>query len=149
MKVLFVCVGNMCRSPLLERLFEVYAEKRNFECEVESAGLIDHAKPMSENSVAVLKERGIEPKTHISKLVAKDLVAGSDLVVAMTDRIRDKVVDKFGCADKVVSLSDDRLLGKEVEDPYGFDMTVYRRVGDDLARACQYILRMLEEIKTR
>lgn len=148
MKVLFVCVGNMCRSPLLERLFEVYAEERNFDCEADSAGLMDHAVPMSENSVKVLEEMGVEPKAHISKLIAKDHVVGSDLVVAMTDRIRDKIVEKFGCADKVVSLSDDRLLGKEVDDPYGFDMTVYRRVGDDLARACPYILRLLEEIKS-
>lgn len=148
MKVTFVCVGNMCRSPLIARLFEVYAEERNFECEVESVGLMDHTVPMSENSVKVLKERGVEPREHISKLITEEQVRGSDLVVAMTDRIRNKVIEKFGYENKVISLSDERLLGKEVDDPYGFDMAVYRQVGDDLARACPYILALLEKSKT-
>lgn len=137
----------MCRSPLLERLFEVYVQKNDFECEVASAGLMNHLKPMSENSVAVLKERGIEPKAHLSALISKSLVDDSDLIIAMTDRIRDKVVEKFDCADKTFSLSDERLLGYEVDDPYGFDMEVYRKVGEDLARACPYIMNLAKEMQ--
>lgn len=143
MKVTFVCVGNMCRSPLVARLFEVYAECHNFDCEIDSAGLMDHKVAQSENSVAVLKELGVTPKAHVSKLITKTLVDESDLIVAMTDRIRDKLIEKFDCEDKAVSLSDDRLLGKEVDDPYGFDMATYREVGKDLARACPYILTLL------
>lgn len=137
----------MCRSPLIERLFEVYADENGFDCEVASAGLMNHLKPMSENSIAVLREMGIDAKTHLSALISQSLVDESDLIIAMTDRIRDKVVEKFNCDDKTFSLSDEKLLGYEVEDPYGFDMDVYREVGDALARVCPYILSLAKEMQ--
>ncbi len=130
MKVTFVCLGNMCRSPLLEQMFSAYAESIGLDVECDSAGLLDHIKGMSAGSVEALIMRDITPKPHLSKLLSDKIVSESDYIFTMTDRLKDKVVEHFGNAQKVISLTDKRLLGEEVKDPYGLPIDAYFEVAE-------------------
>ncbi len=146
MKICFVCLGNICRSPLLEQMFSTYALEHGFDCETDSAGLLNHNRCMSEGSQKVLKERGLCPKEHCSKLLTQELVSSSDLVITMTEVLKAKVIEHFGCDKKVFSLSDERLLNEEVADPYGLGDEEYFKVGAQFDRALPIILNLAKSI---
>ena len=70
MKILFVCLGNICRSPLAEGIFADKAKKLGLKVEVDSAGFErfhngDHADP---RSIAVARAHGIDLNDHIARM---------------------------------------------------------------------------------
>ena len=69
MKILFVCTGNTCRSPMAEGIFRKMMQERGMEDKVlcQSAGLsaVD-GDPVSENAVLACREIGVEPKDCVS-----------------------------------------------------------------------------------
>lgn len=76
-RILFVCLGNICRSPYGER---VMARGGKAWLEVGSAGFIGPDRPPPENALAVARRRGIEHGDHRSRLVTPGLAAEADAV---------------------------------------------------------------------
>lgn len=60
-KIMFVCTGNTCRSPMAEAVFNRFAEEKGLAVRAESMGTTTvTGMPVSENSVEVCKEIGID-----------------------------------------------------------------------------------------
>ncbi len=82
--VLFVCTGNICRSPMAEGLLRKMASRRG-DIEVFSAGLgAMHGQRASSHAVEVLHREGIDISGHRSQPVSADLIERADFVFAMT-----------------------------------------------------------------
>ena len=83
MKVLFVCAGNICRSPFAEGLARRLAAERGFDVEFASAGEIaldgDRCPP---DAVAVAQEFGVDLSSHRARRLTTDTV---DKVVPLFD----------------------------------------------------------------
>ncbi|GAA3088703.1 hypothetical protein [Streptosporangium carneum] len=93
-RILFVCTGNICRSPLAERLARS-ALLRCPEFQVASAGT--HAEPgmrMDERARRVLLRLGGDPEGFVSQPLTQELVAAADLVLTATVRHRAEAVDR-------------------------------------------------------
>ena len=89
MKILFVCTGNICRSPLAERMLQSRSDELGLELAVASAGtsaLNGHA--MHPESQRVLRQRGLEPGDFASRMLTESLVAEADYVLGMTRQHR-------------------------------------------------------------
>jgi len=133
-KVLFVCIGNSCRSPMAEALARHLASD---VMEPASAGLSPLGS-IAEPTRKVLQERGISMDNQYSKGLEEAHPDSADLVVNMTGMPGEAL---FPGA---------RVVDWEVDDPYGEELGVYRRVCDDIEGLLNDLARQLrKEKKTR
>lgn len=135
MKILFVCTGNTCRSPLAQAITQKALDNENIDAECESAGLFcGYGEEVSENSRKIIQERGIF-YTHQSRPVTQPLLDSSDMVICMTSSHKEALAP-YVPAEKLFEAKD--LTGEEIDDPYGKDIEAYRACAaklDKLARA--------------
>ena len=85
MKILMVCLGNICRSPLAEGILKKKAETRNLDWEIESAGTssFHNGELPDSRSIAVAKAHGINITDQRSRLFLKEDLDEFDLILAM------------------------------------------------------------------
>lgn len=117
-KVLFLCVGNSCRSQMAEALAKHVAQDI---IEASSAGLV----PLGEiagPTRQVLAERGVSVDGQYSKALAVEARKAADLIVNMTGRPAKWVLPREN-----VHVED-----WEVGDPYGQDLEMYRQICDEI-----------------
>ncbi|MGJ0117893.1 low molecular weight phosphotyrosine protein phosphatase [Williamsia sp. MIQD14] len=90
-RILFVCTGNICRSPMAQYFLADRVRGGGVEVSVGSAGtaaLTDH--PMHVQTERVLRERGIDSTDEFrARYLTADLVAGADLVIGLSREHRD------------------------------------------------------------
>lgn len=138
-KVVFVCTGNTCRSPMAEYLFRyILGKKRKLSmCEVKSAGLgAQEGDPMTENAVAALKKLGVNiRKKHTAHMLTRDTAEKADLIVCMTAS-HASALRSLGSKVKTVG---EITGGPDVPDPYGGDLNVYLKTAEYLLYACEDI----------
>ena len=137
-KILFVCTGNTCRSPMAEFIFKDYLRRRKLATRfaVSSAGI--HAEvgsPMSVNSALALKSLHIRFSPHYARQLTLKDAEGADLIVCMTAAHKRAI----GTSPKLVTVAE-LTDGEEVVDPYGGDELVYRKCAEHLRYACEDIL---------
>lgn len=82
--VLVVCTGNIARSPMGEALLRAHLAARGAEARVGSAGTLAWDGPATEPAARVMSERGLDVSGHRSRPLTHALVAGADLILAMT-----------------------------------------------------------------
>ncbi|ANV98667.1 hypothetical protein BBW65_07590 [Helicobacter enhydrae] len=121
--ILFVCLGNICRSPMAEFVMKDLIRKRNLDIEVMSAGLIrDHnGEDMHIKTREKLESKGIAPKGFQSKILTQDLCAKATLIVAMDKSNYREIASKFQKYQNKLSMLTDYIpnLGyEEVPDPW-------------------------------
>lgn len=114
MKILFVCSGNTCRSPMAEG----YLKSLNLKgVTVASAGL-QAGGYVSENSVAAMQDMGIDISHHIPRQIDRAMCSSFDKIICMTATHK-ALLELMGVA------GDISVLGFGISDPYGADIDAY------------------------
>jgi protein-tyrosine-phosphatase len=145
--ILFVCTGNLCRSPIAEGLLRQRLAQQGLDSryDVASAGTWGvEGRPASENAVAVMAERGIDISGHRARTVTGSDVAEADLILVMSSEHQQMLENTWPQYKwKIYRLSE--MIGKrrDVADPYGGPIQEYRASADIIA---EYIDQGLEQI---
>jgi protein-tyrosine-phosphatase len=137
-KILFVCSGNTCRSPLAEaiarRMFEVAGRT---DVQVSSAGTQAwDGSSASDGSILVGIERGLDLSGHRSRMITPEIIAENDLILAMSPQHveRIKEINPDANVHLLAGYATGERAGRAVQDPFGGDLDSYRETADDLER---------------
>jgi glycine hydroxymethyltransferase len=147
--VLFVCTGNVCRSPMAEGIFR-YAMQGRGDYRVFSAGLgAMEGQPPSHYAVQAVRELGIDISGQRSRMLTPELVHQADYIFGMTHSHIDTVMLLYPqAAEKTFLLRefDDTLdfFEKDISDPIGGSYDVYLDCRDQIEQGMASIIQYLE-----
>lgn len=165
--VLFVCTGNICRSPTAERLTVAYARERGQELTSSSAGthgLTGHQ--MDPDAATVLHQLGGDSDGFVARRITPRIADEADLILTMTARHRDAVLAvaprklrttftlleavalaEASGARTIAEIADARsrhtVAALDIDDPYRRELEVYEQIGQQIADAVPRILHLL------
>ena len=161
MKILFVCTGNTCRSPMAEGLFKQMLKNNNIlNISVSSAGIsVFPGEHANEKAIKALKEKGIDLRDHRAKQVYEE-IHEADLILTMTLGHKKVLGEYFKDIEKLstrlYTLKEfaSKIAGEEVSaydigDPYGMTYEAYKRSRDEIEKELEkiiYNINKLEEI---
>lgn len=144
MKILFVCLGNICRSPLAQAIAESHSQKHFFD----SAGLSDfhQGSPPCDGSQKVAQKHKLSLKHIRSRPVRFPQDDCFDLLLAL-DEQNQKALLKMGFArEKVKKLGDFGFDGLDVPDPYYYkDMEGFEKVYKMIEICVKNLLKEIDE----
>ena len=140
--VLFVCKGNICRSPLAEVYFQSLVEKEGRQMTVRSAGLeTTTGKPAHAKAKAVALEHRLSLDEHATTEVHKELLDQSDLIVVMEIVQKDRMHRLYpNTKGKVVLLGRfDPAESLEIADPYSGTSEDFHSCFQQMSRCCDVL----------
>ncbi len=148
-EALFVCTGNICRSPMAERLLRAELGPDS-DWTVGSAGLLaDVGQRASEPAVAALREIGLDLSDHRSRPLTSALAGRSALIVVMTEAHRDLALVRFPAVRERMFLFNSfaDAAGGDVADPVGMPLSLYRTLRDEMLEVVPRIAEFIEKLE--
>lgn len=147
-KVLFVCLGNICRSPMAEFVFKDLVKKSGLEDEffIDSAATSyeEVGNDMHYGTVDKLRQKGIEFTNHVARRITKEDYKKFDYIIGMEER---NIMDILRIVDvdpqqKIHRLLDFSSKPRDIADPWytGNFETTY----NDVLEGCQALLNRLK-----
>lgn len=149
-RILFVCAGNTCRSPMAEYLLKDKIEKRNLsgKLDVKSAGMFvteNSEKPSALATKVLMNEYKIDMSAHHPQMINIDLIMESDLILCMEEsmavylraNLHNVDIDSIMIVDSLKA-----YLGKtgDVSDPYGGDENTYKNSASEINELIELLI---------
>ena len=149
-KILFVCTGNTCRSPMAAVIFNSIAAEKGLDWFAESAGVAAVGdRPASANAIKAVAEIGLDLSAHRTRfLPALDLNEYS-MFVALNDE-HYMILQSIGVPENMLrvlrrapNVDDIYDLRQGIVDPYGGDINAYRKCRDEIIGAVKMLITTL------
>lgn len=151
-RILFVCTGNRCRSPMAAGIMRQRIGQKNLDgYTVYSAGVrAPEGAPPTRQAQRVMAEHGADISRHRAVMLSAEMVRNADIVLVMEQRHKDSAAAMAPeCRDRIYLLTaygrEDTETGEEIEDPIGFETDFYRMIYKRLRTEIDRIIPHLPE----
>lgn len=146
-KILFICTGNTCRSPLAQYLFNAKIDKTELAGQFYalSAGIYATDAPASKGAQAVMRKRKADLQHHRARRVVEEDIKHAKLVLCMSQSHTD-ILQSLYPAYRAKIHNFGAYIGnkKDVVDPYGAEQVVYEKTARQIE---EYIDKLIEKLK--
>jgi protein-tyrosine phosphatase len=147
MKILMVCLGNICRSPLAEGILQNKARKAGLNWTIDSAGTNGYhiGEAPHRLSQKVAGKNGIDISNQLSRQFVKEDIARFDKIYAMSGDVLDDIkrISKEKFDNKKIDLLLNEIYpgeNRDVPDPWYGAEDGYHKVFDLIDRACEQLI---------
>lgn len=152
LRVLFVCTGNICRSPLAEGYLRHLCETNGYsKIETDSAGISAlRGSPPSKEATAVAEDWGFDISMLKSRQFSKSDLTNFDLILTMTVEQRKWIIENYKANAKRIRLlrelsaTDGESL--DISDPIGLGISSYMETFRYIKKSVE---NLLEQLKTK
>lgn len=144
-RLIFVCTGNTCRSPMAQRIFQRLDDVTGLE--VLSRGLVVlFPEPANAKACVVMKNHELSLEEHIALGLSESDITEDTLILTMTEKQKNTVLEEYKEAHHVYTMKE--YVGQEgdVIDPYGGTLLEYEDCYLELSKLVKKTLyRLIEE----
>lgn len=137
-RILFICQGNICRSPYAECYLKSISGNN---LEVASAGLSTRpGLKANESAIQEAKKRGLNLESHLTKVATREMIQNFDIIFCMEPTQALKITRSLTNQEKPALLlglfADEDLQTKTITDPYGLSDNVFSNTFQVIESAC-------------
>ncbi len=127
MRIIFVCTGNTCRSPMAEMAAKFLIAGHEFS----SAGMLAlEGSPVSAKAILALENAGIPCEAHLSRNLRADDIRNADVILTMTGAMKRNFPKEVGS--KVFTLKEYVGEKGDIADPFGGSIKDYEKCLEDI-----------------
>lgn len=150
-KIMFVCTGNVCRSPMAQYYFNQKIAEQNlgdkfiaYSCGI-NANIKQKATP---NAIDAIKSYGVDMSSHQATRLENSNIFECDLIITLTDfhkRLIETTYPKL--KEKVYTLKgfvEPNAKYIDIDDPWGLDIDVYKKCAKEITT---YVDKLIEKLK--
>ena len=138
-KILMVCLGNICRSPMAEVIFSHLARQRGLDLKVHSAGTNRYHKggPADLRAIAECERRGLDLRSHVARRVVAEDFSQYDVLFSMARDVTVEIAQFAPKAELMSKVTPFLVSGQDVPDPWYGDDSDFSRCFDLLLEASE------------
>ncbi len=143
-KIIFVCNGGTCRSPMAKAILESMPIK--VPLEVEARGFVSlFPEPLNQKTEAILAANGLKLEGYQSEELSSEDITENTLILTMEEGIRKKVCEKFPEAGEVYNYSDFVGLKGDIYNPYGDSLADYGACFTQLKETAEKLIEKINQ----
>ena len=132
-KVIFVCTGNTCRSPMAEAIYRHLTEDSQLPA-ISRGIVVLFPEPSNPKADMVLSNHNLALEGHVSSQLEMEDITEDTLVLTMTERQKLHVLETYPVSENVYTLKEFNGESGDVVDPYGGTLVDYEDCYNELIR---------------